>query len=300
LGVGHNEKNVANAPGTTNFDAGCLQISNSSLSPNLVTPQLISSVVYSGDANYLAATATSTSAGKPILFEELRNPAVAISPNPGTLILASGTGSATLNINSVLGFGGINTNSAYPLAGDGQSLNNYTLPIQFACQGLPAHATCTFSGGNVLDPGTGLMDWLNVNNDPAVTQTIKVTINTNVSSGTVASQNSHPAPFEFAALIGAGLFGLAFGRKAGGKGRILMLLSLIILTGALASMTACGTVNLSTTPILTTPSGSYAVTVTAQQVGSTTIQGSGSQGPIIVYGSTNQMSLPYTLTVTVQ
>jgi hypothetical protein len=295
-----NSANVPNAPGTITFNPGCLPISQNTVAPNLVTPQLISSVVYSGDANYLATTATTTSAGKPILFEELRNPAVAITPNPGALsVSAAGTGSTTLTISSVLGYGGVNTNPAYPLAGDGQQLSNYTLPLGFACQGLPAHATCTFTGGNYTDANGVLhADELNVNNDPAVHQTIKVTVNTNVSAGTTTSQYSQPAPFQFAALFGVGLVGLAFGRKSGRRRRVLMLLCLVILTGAIAGITACNTMTLGTSPVLSTPSGSYAVIVTAQEVGSAVVQGA--QGPVTVYGSQNQISLPYTLNVTVQ
>ena len=299
LGAGSNAANVPNAPGTMTFNPGCLPIAQNTVAPDLVTPQLITSVVYNGDANYLSTTATTTSAGKPILFEELRNPAVAITPNPGTLSITAGTGSATLTIASVLGYGGVNTNPVYPLAGGGQQLNNYTLPLGFACQGLPAHATCTFTGGNYTD-ANGLLhaDELNVNNDPAVTQTIKVTVNTNVSAGTTTSQISQPAPFEFAALFGVGLAGLAFGRKSGRGRRVLMLLCLVILTGAIAGITACNTANLGTSPVLTTPSGSYAVIVTAQEVGSAVVPGA--QGPVTVYGSQNQISLPYTLNVTVQ
>jgi hypothetical protein len=241
LGAGSNAANVPNAPGTMTFNPGCLPIAQNTVAPDLVTPQLITSIVYNGDANYLSTTATTTSAGKPILFEELRNPAVAITPNPGALTVSTaGTGSTTLTITSVLGYGGVNTNSAYPLAGVGLLLNNYTLPLGFACQGLPAHATCTFTGGNYTD-SSGVLhaDELNVNNDPAVTQTIIVTVNTNVSAGTTTSQYSQPAPFEFAALFGVGLAGLAFGRKSGRRRRVLMLLCLVILTGTIAGITAC-------------------------------------------------------------
>lgn len=193
LGAGSNAANVPNAPGTTTFNPGCLQISQNTNSPDLVNPQTITSIVYSGDANYLPATATTTSAGQPITFEELRNPAVAITPNPGTLTISGGTGSTTLTITSVLGYGGVSTNPAYPLAGAGGQLNNYTLPLGFACQGLPAHAACTFSGGNYTDlNGVLHADELVVNTDPTVTQTINVTVTTNMSEGIGTSQNSHP------------------------------------------------------------------------------------------------------------
>jgi sugar lactone lactonase YvrE len=299
LGSNKNHKGIANAPGTTTFDPGCLSITANSNVPNVVTPQLINSVVYAGDDNYQTATATTTSAGQPILFEELRNPSVAISPNPGTVTVSNGTGSATLSVTSVLGYGAVSTNSAYPLAGTGSTRNNYTLPIGFACQGLPARATCTFSGGNYTDANGVLhTDELSINTDPSVVQNIQVTVTTNVSAGTTTSQNSRPAPFEFAALFGVGLVGLVFGRKSGRNARILMMLCLVILSGALFGITACSTTTLGTTPVLTTPSGSYSVTVTAQQVGSVVVQTS--NGPVNVYGSQNQMSLPYTMTVTVQ
>jgi hypothetical protein len=119
-----------------------------------------------------------------------------------------------------------------------------------------------------------------------------------VSAGTTTSQYSQPAPFEFAALFGVGLAGLAFGRKSGRRRRVLMLLCLVILTGTIAGITACNTTNFGTSPILKTPSGTYAVIVTAQEVGSAVVQGA--QGPVTVYGSQNQISLPYTLNVTVQ
>ncbi|MFZ1085618.1 MAG: Ig-like domain repeat protein [Terracidiphilus sp.] len=299
LGSGTNAALVQNAPGTTTFNPGCLQISQNNNSPNVVTPQLITSIVYNGDANYLPATATTTSSGKPILFEELRNPSVLISPNPGSLTVSGGTGSTTLTITSLLGYGSVSTNPAFPLAGSNNLLNYYTLPLQFACQGLPAYAICTFSGGNYTDSNNVFHpDELSVNTDPSVTQTIKVTVTTDISAGTTTSQINRSVPFEFAALFGVGLAGLAFGRKSGRRGRILMLLCLVMLTTSVVSLTACNTTTLGTSQVLTTPSGSYTVIVTAQEVGSAVVQTS--TGPVIVYGSQNQMSLPYTMTVKVQ
>lgn len=100
-------------------------------------------------------------------------------------------------------------------------------------------------------------------------------------------------------MFGVGLVGLAFGRKSGRKARISMLICLVILTSALAGMTGCSTTTLGSAPVLTTPSGAYSnVIVTAQQVGSEIVPGS--QGPITLYGSQNQISLPYTMTVNVQ
>jgi hypothetical protein len=126
-----------------------------------------------------------------------------------------------------------------------------------------------------------------------------VTVNTNVSAGTTTSQNSKPAPFEFAAMFGLGLLGLVFGRKSGIRGRFLMLICLVIVSGVLMSTTACSTKILGSSPVLTTPAGSYQVLVTAQQVGSIMVLGNNGT-PVTLYGSENQMSLPYTLNVTVQ
>jgi hypothetical protein len=281
------------ATGSATFQPGCLPISIATNSPNEVTAQVITSVVYSGDSNYLGST------GGPITFEELRQPSVALTPNPGSVNVSGNTGSATLTITSVLGYG-VSTNPAYPGSTPTLILNNYTLPLAFACQGLPARATCTFSGGNYTDlNGVLHTDEVVVNTDPSLPSTITVTVNTNVSAGNTTSQVSHSSPFEFAAMFGVGLVGLAFGRKSGRKARILMLICLVILTGALAGMTACSTTTLGSAPVLTTPSGTYSnVIVTAQQVGSTIVPGS--QGPITLYGSQNQMSLPYTMTVNVQ
>ena len=279
--------------GQVTWNPGCLAISTNSNAPNEVTQQVISSVTYTGDANYQSTT------GGPLTFEELRQPSVAISPNPGAVTVTSGTGSVTLNVTSVLGYG-VSTNPAYPSSTPTLSLNNYTLPVGFACQGLPARATCTFTGGNYTDVNGVLhSDEVIVDTDPAKPVSIKVTVNTNVSAGTTTSKNSQPAPFQFAAMFGLGLIGLVFGRKSGVKGRVLMLLCLVIVSGALMGTTACSTKILGSSPILTTPAGSYAVIVTAQQVGSMTVIGT-KGNPVLLYGSLNQMSLPYTLNVTVQ
>lgn len=288
------------APGEVTFQPGCLTISTNSNSPNEVTQQTISSVVYSGDANYLPSTATTTTAGGPIAFEELRQPSVSIGPNPGALTISSGTGSIKLSVASMLGYG-VSTNSAYPSSTPTLGLNNYTLPLAFACQGLPAYATCTFTGGNYTDlNGVLHPDEVVVDTDPSKPVSISVTIKTNLPTGAVTSQNVRPSSLSFAAMFGIGLFGLVFGgRKSGRKGRALFLICLLILGGALVSVTACSSSTAVVTTTTNTPTGSYAVSITAQQVGSIMIPGTNG-APVVLYGSENQMSLPYTLNVTVQ
>jgi len=122
-----------------------------------------------------------------------------------------------------------------------------------------------------------------------------------VPVGTTTSQLAHSTPIAFAALFSFGMFGLFFRRRIGQKGSLWLMICLMVLSGALAiSLTACSTVNLSPTSVLTTPVSTtpYAVSITAQQVGTQVI--TLPTGPITIYGSENQVSLPFTLNVTVQ
>jgi hypothetical protein len=123
-----------------------------------------------------------------------------------------------------------------------------------------------------------------------------MTINTNVSSGAVASLRRGQNETEFAAMLGLGLLGFAFGKKRSMRGRLLTLVCLLLCSGVLAGISGCGTKQLGTTSgSTTTPAGTYSVIVTAKQVGSQVI----TANPYIVYGDGNQMSLPFTINVTV-
>lgn len=293
--------------GSAAFPVGCLPITNNSNVPNEVTPQTITSIVYSGDANYAPATVTTTVDGAPIAFMEIRQPSVLITPNPGAVTVpaatypAQGSVSTTLTVTSVQGYG-VSTNPAFPSSTPTLLLNNYTLPVAFNCSGLPAHAACTFSGGNYTDiNGVLHSDELVIDTDPSKPSTITVTVTTNVSAGTTTSQTSHSSPFQYAALFGLGLVGLGFSRKSVRKKGYMAVICLLALGTAIAGLAACGTVTLGDKTVLGTPptSGSpYAVTITAQEVGSVVVPGA--TGPVILYGSTNQVSLPYTLNVNVQ
>jgi sugar lactone lactonase YvrE len=287
------------AAGEATFQPGCLPVSANTNTPNELTAQSITSIVYSGDANYLPATATTTTAGAALTFGELRQPSVSISPNPGTMTVTSGTGSAQLGISSVLGYG-VSTNPSYPSSTPTLTLNNYTLPVGFACQGLPAYATCAFSGGNYVDlNGTLHPDEAVVDTDPSKPVSITVTINTNVSLS--ASNRLEHSPIAFAVLFGIGLIGLASRRRFSGRVLPLTLTCFIMLGGAALGLTSCSSNSTTTSNSnsTTTPSGSYTVSITAQQVGSITVLGN-TGTPITLYGNLNQVSLPYTLNVTVQ
>ena len=88
-------------------------------------------------------------------------------------------------------------------------------------------------------------------------------------------------------------------RRAFEKKRLFMMVVLMIVGGVLAgSLTACSTTNLSPQAKLATPSGTYAVTITAEQVGSQTINLA--NGSVEIYGSQNQVSLPFYVNLTVQ
>jgi len=110
---------------------------------------------------------------------------------------------------------------------------------------------------------------------------------------------SGSTPVALAAMFGVGLFGVVFGRKWGRAGRALTMLCFVVLAACALGITACsGSVN-TTSSASTTPTGTYPVSITAQQVGSVSVPGSNGS-PVTVYGSENQMSLPYTLQVNVQ
>jgi hypothetical protein len=268
------------ANGMASFAASCLDVNvnNNTTSPNeLYTHNIVA--VYNGDGVNAGSVAA------PVAITVIRGPSVAITSNPAAINLSAGsTATATLTLTSVLGYG----DTADGNAGYNQQLNNYTFPLELECDGLPARATCSFSSGAVIVA-------------PGAPGTVTMTIDTNVSSGTSASLQQPTSPIAFAALFGAGLLGLVFGRgKTGWRQRLTMMICLLMLSGMVAGMTSCTSKNLTVSPDLTTPSGTYHVTVTAKEVGSTTIPGSTTGSTTTVYGNQNQVSLPFIVNVTIQ
>jgi hypothetical protein len=138
-----------------------------------------------------------------------------------------------------------------------------------------------------------------VDTDPSKPVSINVTINTNVSLS--ASNRVEHSPIAFALLFGIGLIGLASRRRLSGHRLLLTLTCCILLSGATLGLSSCSSNSATATNSnsTTTPSGSYTVSITAQQVGSITVLGN-TGTPITLYGNLNQVSLPYTLEVTVQ
>lgn len=297
--------------------------------------------VYGGDANF------NPSNGTPMLFQATRGPLVQIgtpaSPTtttaPSLTVSSGGSASINLTLTSILGYG---------IAGQNGLLNNATFPVTLTCDNLPPHATCSFNypkpdpsistavdipfpsdcttteiaeGLSVPPPPQGSGDPCAISYTPESTTNgmmtvgtgqVTMTVNTNVTVGTTtASNNVSPATVTLAAIFGFGMFGLFFRRKAFEKSRQFLMVLLVALAVALAvSVTACSTTNLSPETTLNSPAGTYAVTVTAQQVGNqcepqapspsdncTTSSGGTGQ---LAHGSNNPVSLPFSVNVTVQ
>ena len=293
--------------GTAQFDPSCLTIdtSNSSI-PNIMSSYAVTPV-YSPTGTGSASSYTNPNytsfTGTSLNYTSLRNPLLAITSNPATLTVAKGSSvTATVTLASVLGFG---------VAGQNALLNNYSLPVQLGCDGLPAYATCTFvyskpdpSDANSVHvgpaPGTVLTVG-GVNGPCTVAQgcsgpvSVAMTITTNVPTG-IAKLERRPTGTVFLAMLGLGMLGFAFGRRRSLRGRIGTLALLALCCGILAGASGCSTTQLGGNSPQVTPSGTYTVQITAKQVGNQTI----TQYPGIVYGNGNQMSLPFTMQVTIQ
>jgi sugar lactone lactonase YvrE len=304
--------------GIGSFSASCFTIDTSNNSiPDLETTYTITPVyspVGTGSTlcdptcvtnpNYTAVT------GTPITLTALRNPVVQITSSPGSLSVSPGsTVTSTLTLTSVLGYG---------VAGAGALLNNYSLPVQLACDGLPAYATCSFSyptpdpsDAQSVDVGPAagtVLSFMGGTTGPCAAAapgavggcfgpgTVIMTINTNIPSG-VASDAHGQSNVIFAAMFGFGLLGFAFSRKKKSlRGSLPTLVCLLLCSGIMAGISGCSTKQLGTTTGNSTPAGTYTVTITAKQVGSQII----TQNPGITYGNSNQVSLPFTMNVTIQ
>lgn len=308
--------------GTATFDASCLPMPQNVTYTPIVSTHVITPV-YSGDANFLTFT------GVPTTFIAVRNPVVQICPQgatctptsapPAMSVSAGSSGSTTLILSSMLGYG---------WAGQGAILNNYQFPVALSCSNLPPHATCSFTYApdpslagwglsatnptGVVIPCSGAQGSNGALDDCTPGLPVTLTINTNVAVGTTSAQIVRGTPVALAVLFGFGMLGLFFRRRAAERARLFLMFAMVVLSGVLAvSLTACSTTNLSPASVLTTPSGGpYAVTVTAQEVGSQCVfvagssssnctTGAGQPGQE-VYGSQTQVSLPFTLNVTVQ
>ncbi|MGB6133436.1 MAG: Ig-like domain repeat protein [Acidobacteriaceae bacterium] len=309
---------VSHTNGSAPMNTTCLEVNDSNTTiPDIMTFYTVTPV-YSGadvqgdspNPNYVSFT------GTPISFWALRNPMVQISSSSPSLTVGAGSSTqTTLTLTSVLGYGYVSR---------GSTLNNYSLPLDLSCDGLPAYATCTFTysapiasdpnpNGVACPPGsTTQYCAVNVGPTPGITLsggsacstsdgcigpgTVTMTISANVSTGASASLRTDSGDLAFAAMFGLGLFGLTFRKKARRWSGFLLLACVLLCGGGMVGITACGTTNLSPGTANTTPAGTYNVTVTAKETGSIQVTVNGAIET--VYGNSNQMSLPYTIPVT--
>jgi len=289
-----------------------------SYSPVIFTHYI--SPVYSGDANFLSLTGPTST-----LLQSVRGPMVQITQAgnsasqtvaPALTVQAGSTASMNLTLTSILGYG---------IAGLNSQLNASNFPVSLSCDNLPPHTQCSFTYPNPDLKVANAVD-ISCPSGATTTQTAagsvqctpgqaSVTFYTDVSAGTTTSRNSHATSFTLAALFGFGMIGLFLRRRSFEKGRTLLMVLLMIAWGGLAvSITACNTTVLAPQASLATPAGTYAVTITAEEVGTLCISqvggagdncivpgsGSTSNNGILVYGSENQASLPFYINVTVQ
>ena len=271
---------TVNSDGTAPWLTTCLPIDTSNTQiPDLLTSYTITPVFNS--ANYAPVT------GTPFTLIAVRNPVVVITSDPSALTVSSGTpATANLTLTSLLGYGVLDANS---------NLNNYSLPVGLECNNLPAHAACTFSY-----PTPDPSDPNSVAVNPTTKGKVVMTLTTNVPIGTTTSASLRQSPVVFAAMFGLGLLGLAFGRKKKLQVSLFNVICLLFLSGAVVGVTACGSGTTGNASILTTPAGTYTVTVTAKQVGSKVITTNTPGVTEVVYGNGNLVSLPFTVSVTVQ
>jgi len=151
--------------------------------------------------------------------------------------------------------------------------------------GKSGKAPCNASDG-CLGPGNVIM-----------------TINTNVPVGTVSSLKTYRGGIAFAGIFGLGLLGLTFRRKVTRFRNLLMIVYALLWGGTLIGITACSTTTLGAPTVTSgvTPTGSYWVTVTASQTGTLVIPPLiyNNYQPTLNVGDGDQMSLPYTINVTI-
>lgn len=320
-----------NAGGSASFLTSCLQMPQFTTYVPVVSTHYITPV-YSGDANFTGATDPVST-----LFQVLTGPLVNITPtapaapsapiSAASLSVASGsTANLTLYLAPLLGYG---------FQGKGGTLNDYNFPVTLTCDNLPPHTACTFSYPSVTSayqpsaPNSAQIcpqPTLDSNSDTAAAfetlaenggcnangvGVVTLTINTNVTVGTTTtSQNATAASLTLASLFGVGMIGLFVRRRAFEKARRVMMVILMVVGGALAvTLSACNTTNLSGLAQLSTPPGTYAVSITASQVGTQCVPqvggstncttASGGTGRLVA-GSNNHVSLPYYIKLTVQ
>jgi hypothetical protein len=276
--------------------------------------------VYSGDQNFLGLTGSTST-----LFQSVRGPMVQITQTgnaasltaaPSLTVQAGSSASMNLTVTSLVGYGILGANS---------QLNASNFPVSLTCDNLPPHTQCSFSYPNpdplvpnsvdIPCPSGATALQVAAGSVSCTPGQVTVTFYTDVTAGTTTSQNARTTSITLAAIFSFGMIGLFIRRRTFEKGRLLLMVFLMIVGGALAvSVTACNTTTLTPLASLKTPAGTYPVTITADEVGSLCVaspgapgdncivpgSGSTSNNGIKVYGTENQVSIPFYVNVTVQ
>jgi hypothetical protein len=225
---------VAFSDGTTVLGTGTLSGSNTATysTATLTAGTHTITAAYSGDANYIGSTSSA-------FTQTVVAPGYSLSVTPTTLTIHRGqTGKATFTVTPVGGF---------------------TSKITFACSGLPAYTTCSFSPTSVTPDGT----------NAAVTSTLTIATNVKTASTDAAVQTGGSLSREKEALLALlllGLPGLIWARRRIGRGGGLLQLFILLLGGALLGLAStlasgCG-------GSTNTPRGTETITVTASGGGS--------------------------------
>jgi hypothetical protein len=102
-------------------------------------------------------------------------------------------------------------------------------------------------------------------------------------------------------VFGLGLLGLSFRKRRAMLARLAAMACVMVCIGVVAGVSGCSTKQLGASSETATPAGTYKVIVTAKQAGSAFIQSTTPGGSSYnVAGNQNQMSLPFTINVTIQ
>jgi hypothetical protein len=199
---------VPPASGTITFFDGTSSLGSSSLVSGQASLSVSSLAVgshsitaqYSGDALFTPAMSQP-------LTQTIQMPDFSLAVTPSSLSIAAGqSGSATVSVASVYGFN--------------QS-------VQFACSGLPAGSTCTFSPAAAI---------------PGVTSTLTISISAiaqNVTPHSLAKPNGNNPMKELAVLF-FGVISVSSIRRRWHRAFARNLYGLITLAGALAILSSCG------------------------------------------------------------
>lgn len=234
----------ASATGSVTFSDGNAVLGTGTLALGAATYSTASlttgshsiTAAYAGDTNDVPSTS-------PALSLTVTAPTFQLATNPTTLTIAQGS-SGTTQI-------AVTPNG------------NYSGTLSFACSGLPANSTCTFSPASLTFSGA----------IGESQQTVTMTIATNVSTqALLRNPTSTPKTGNSHQLFAAALFGfpgivlIALGRRKLLRHGSLFILTLLLFLGAASSLPGCGS------------SGSHAPSGPVTPIGTSTVAVSASGG----------------------